>query len=533
MDESSLFKSSDWSFLLPTCQPHSRLGQKLSNLLLLKPDFVQLLFSKQLLKIAHNNSWPHCPTCKCNGEHRQLPELSFTEDDVINLRVINFQCEPGVNRALVARNSVVQKQQSESNPDRVVKYRSEYSPPKVPDTRAEQSTSAGGSNYHKNPPSFAASCSKFCEPDICAGGSKYRQSRSKSPRRDRRARPRSPSRDRRARSRSHSRDRRDRRARSRTRDRSDSRDRKARSRDRSRRRSGSRRNNRFRSLSFAERSNAQPLRKLPVIGKWTKSTWPPRKEDTQAYKQINANLTRLAHKEEIHIDGPRVSRFTSTSVSYQVEQTSVKLSQLSLPRGIIAGTDDVRIIPPSIPPRGPVVNSTPRKRQFLEKPIPLQLENPFYQEEVVYLETGGEYGDVVDSLDLYEEQVGEVPTTLAANSEVEIEENEVEEIDPEGDIESDSGLYSDGDEGTQNAEQLLASCQPLLGNCLPLDLLDNCQSPVRVSIPESGAPLPLGLPAAISPLAPDSETERLKTLRLLRESKPQGYGYANNNNFLK
>jgi hypothetical protein len=207
-----------------------------------------------------------------------------------------------------------------------------------------------------------------------------------------------------------------------------------------------------------------------------------------------------------------------------VEQTSVKLSQLSLPRGIIAGTDDVRIIPPSVPPRGPVVNSTPHKRKFLEKPIPLQLENPFYQEEVVYLETGGEYGDVVDSLDLYEEQVGEVPTTLAANSEVEIEEVEVEEIDPEGDIESDSGLYSDGDEGTQNTEQLLASCQPLL---------DNCQSPVRVSIPESGAPLPLGLPAAISPLVPDSETERLKTLRLLRESKPQGYGYANNNNFLK
>jgi hypothetical protein len=261
-----------------------------------------------------------------------------------------------------------------------------------------------------------------------------------------------------------------------------------------------------------------------VIGKWTKTTWPPipqaRKEDTQAYKQINVNLARLA-REETYIDGPRVGRYTSTSVSYQVEQTSVKLSELSLPRGIIPGTDDVRIIPPSVPPRDPVVNSTPRKRQFLEKPIPLQLENPFYQEEVIYLEAGGEYGNVVDSLDLYEEEVGEIPTTLAANSEVEIEAT----ADPEGDIESECGLYSDGEEGTateaDSARQLLASCQPLLASC---------QSPVRVSIPESGAPLPLGLPAAISPLVPDSETERLETLKLLRESKP--YGYANNNNFL-
>jgi hypothetical protein len=275
-----------------------------------------------------------------------------------------------------------------------------------------------------------------------------------------------------------------------------------------------------------------------VIGKYTKTTWPPiqqaRKADSEAYKQTNVNLARLA-REEIYIDGPRVGRYTSTSVSYQVEQTSVKLSELSLPRGIVPGTDDVRVIRPSRPPsRDPVVSFTPRKRQILAKPIPLlspKVEIP--DEEVIYLEAGGEYGNVIDPLDLYEEVVEEIPTilatnseeeiptTLAANSEVGIEAT----TNPEGDIESECGLYSEGEEGTATEAdstcQLLASCQPLLASC---------QSPVSVSIPESGAPLPLGLPAAISPLVPDSEAERQETLKTLRDCKP--YGYSNNNNFL-
>jgi hypothetical protein len=90
-----------------------------------------------------------------------------------------------------------------------------------------------------------------------------------------------------------------------------------------------------------------------VIGKYTKTTWPPiqqaRKADSEAYKQTNVNLARLA-REEIYIEGPIVGRYTSTSVSYQVEQTSVKLSELSLPRGIVPGTDDVRVVRPSRPP---------------------------------------------------------------------------------------------------------------------------------------------------------------------------------------
>jgi hypothetical protein len=250
-----------------------------------------------------------------------------------------------------------------------------------------------------------------------------------------------------------------------------------------------------------------------VIGKYTVKAWPPiqqaRKADSEAYKRTNANLFNLAcGREVINIDdGPRAGRYISTSVSCQVKETSVKYSELSLPIGIVPGNSDVRVVKPPRPPSpDSVVSFTSRKKQILAKPILLlnpKVEIP--ENEVIYLEADDEYGSVIDPLNLYERPVEEeeTPTTLTTNSEVGI----VAPTSPEGDIESECGLYSEGEGETRPREADSTSV--------------SCQSPVSVDIPESGPPLPIGLPAAISPLVPDSETERLETLRILNDCKPQ------------
>ena len=93
----------DWSFLLPNWAPYGRIGVKLNRLLQTTPEVANVLWSKSLLKIAHNKNWPHCSTCDCcKPEKSELPELLLDEEDIIKLRVVNLQCDGSVNRALVS-----------------------------------------------------------------------------------------------------------------------------------------------------------------------------------------------------------------------------------------------------------------------------------------------------------------------------------------------------------------------------------------------------------------------------------------------
>ena len=81
MAESYPLITKDWSFLLPNWAPYGRIGVKLNRLLQTCPEVANVLWSKSLLKIAHNKNWPHCSTCDCcKPEESELPELLLDEE---------------------------------------------------------------------------------------------------------------------------------------------------------------------------------------------------------------------------------------------------------------------------------------------------------------------------------------------------------------------------------------------------------------------------------------------------------------------
>ena len=96
------FTTNSWRYLLPGINAHSRQGVRLNNLLLYCKDAVDQLWAKDLIRIAHDSVYPHCPTCRCTTQP-EVPVRSFCEDDILNLRVVNIRCEPGANAALAAR----------------------------------------------------------------------------------------------------------------------------------------------------------------------------------------------------------------------------------------------------------------------------------------------------------------------------------------------------------------------------------------------------------------------------------------------
>jgi hypothetical protein len=248
-----------------------------------------------------------------------------------------------------------------------------------------------------------------------------------------------------------------------------------------------------------------------------------RKDNSKVLQRINANLCNLAISggreiisvESINIDNnPPARQYTST---VQVRETSVQFSAPSLPRGIVPGDSDVRVVRPPRPP-SPVICYTSRKSLSGQKPIQLitpKVELVTFPENnvpIINLEEE-DFGHVIDPLvNLYDigdnRPVEEEETPTTASSEVEI----VVPASPEADVDSEFGLFSEGSVGETRPEETDSTS---VSYQLPAGAI------VSVDIPESGPPPSIGLPAPISPLAADSEAECQEVLRILQACKPQ------------
>ena len=339
MAESYPLTTKDWSFFLPAWAPYSRIGAKLNRLLQLTPQLANELWGKSLLKIAHNKNWPHCQTCQCNRpDESGLTELFLDEEDIIQLRVVNLQCDSSVNRALVSLHQPAPNPPCPDLPVRLVTYREPVEPPIV----FRQET--------------AVVCTPIADESEVGPrtGGVVHQHRERSKSRDtpRRRKRESPPR-RRSRSRS-PRDRQRKRHRSRRRRESKTPERRYRTRS-----SSCRRRNRRKSPIFS--SSNQAVR-LPY-------------EASQALERINQNLIRLA------VPAGQPPRNVSNPVNTG-SFPSLSGFQYPLPKGIVPGDADVRL-------ERERVNTSPvcltaRHKQREAKPAPLLLIKEEEVQEVIF-----------------------------------------------------------------------------------------------------------------------------------------------------